>query len=270
MISPEISAVLFAGGKGNRMGELGKHTQKCLLPFEGKPILDHIIDKIVNAFGSARIIICVGYKSEDVIEHYKNTQNSNLHLEFVLHKPGDELKKAFLTTEDLVKKGEPILVGPGNIIARSDLYLSIMTLLIREKATAILSLSDNKKEATTHDVVEIKTIGKLPNSWEYGLVHKIKFPPPKILTNRQLTDLTIYAMNYQIYKIMKTGFSPDQFYISPGIAEILRETGTLPEFMGIKYPDCWLHFEKPSDLTTSREWYNKNEIIELIKEKNRT
>lgn len=102
MISPEISAVLFAGGKGYRMGELGKHTQKCLLPFEGKPIL----------------------------------------------------------------------VGPGNVIVRSDLYLSIMTLLTSEKATTILSLSDNKKEATTHNTVEIKTIGKLPNSWEYGLVHK--------------------------------------------------------------------------------------------------
>lgn len=76
-------------------------------------------------------------------------------------------------------------------------------------------------------------------------------------------------MSYQMYEIMKTRFSSNQLYISPGIAEILKETGILPEFMGIKYPDCWLHFEKPSDLTTSREWYSKDEILELMKEKDR-
>ena len=64
----EVDAVILAGGRGSRMGELTDSTQKCLLPFKEKPILIHILDTIKNAFGSANVVIATGYNGDKIRE----------------------------------------------------------------------------------------------------------------------------------------------------------------------------------------------------------
>jgi UDP-N-acetylglucosamine diphosphorylase / glucose-1-phosphate thymidylyltransferase / UDP-N-acetylgalactosamine diphosphorylase / glucosamine-1-phosphate N-acetyltransferase / galactosamine-1-phosphate N-acetyltransferase len=39
-----MKAVILAAGKGTRMGDLTQSLPKPMLPVEGKPILEHIID----------------------------------------------------------------------------------------------------------------------------------------------------------------------------------------------------------------------------------
>lgn len=46
------------------MGEITKDRQKCLLPIDGKPILIHVIENLLEAFGSVDIKIAVGFKQE--------------------------------------------------------------------------------------------------------------------------------------------------------------------------------------------------------------
>ena len=39
------TALILAGGKGNRMGSLGKIKPKCLLNVNNKPIINYIINE---------------------------------------------------------------------------------------------------------------------------------------------------------------------------------------------------------------------------------
>lgn len=75
--------VVFAGGKGERMGDITRNRQKCLLPFEGEPILGHILKSIESAFGSAVVTVCVSYLANEVIDYVEKNKGKNIETKYV-------------------------------------------------------------------------------------------------------------------------------------------------------------------------------------------
>ncbi len=72
MVSPkEIQAVILAGGKGKRLGVLGKNTPKALIKINGKVFLDILIAQLKKN-GVENFLILSGYKKEKIISHFKN------------------------------------------------------------------------------------------------------------------------------------------------------------------------------------------------------
>lgn len=65
-MTKEQEVIILAGGQGSRLGELGRETQKCLLPIDGMPMLGHILDSLIDAFGSIDLKVAVSYKSDQV------------------------------------------------------------------------------------------------------------------------------------------------------------------------------------------------------------
>ena len=50
MNSEDIKYVIIqAGGKGIRMGRYAENKPKCLVSYEGKPVIFHIFDYLVNS-----------------------------------------------------------------------------------------------------------------------------------------------------------------------------------------------------------------------------
>lgn len=107
----EVDAVILAGGRGSRMNELTNSTQKCLLPFKGKPILLHILDTINDAFGSANVVIATGYKGEQIKElvgdRYGNTVVNYVHSSDLL-----ETRRRLLLAKDMLNGS--FLISPGD------------------------------------------------------------------------------------------------------------------------------------------------------------
>jgi glucose-1-phosphate adenylyltransferase len=69
----KVMALILAGGRGTRMGLLGYHRPKSLLPFAGQTrIIDFTINNCLLS-GINNIAILVDYKREQVIEHLKQT-----------------------------------------------------------------------------------------------------------------------------------------------------------------------------------------------------
>ena len=64
----ENIAVVMAGGKGTRLGELTRHLPKPMIKVAGRPILERIIHQLVGA-GVTEIYLAVNYLAE-VIEDY--------------------------------------------------------------------------------------------------------------------------------------------------------------------------------------------------------
>lgn len=62
-----MKVMLLAAGRGERMGPLTDHTPKPLLPLAGKPLLQHHIERLVEA-GFSEIIINTAYLGEQIAD----------------------------------------------------------------------------------------------------------------------------------------------------------------------------------------------------------
>lgn len=64
-----VDLVVLCGGLGTRIASVSKTTPKCLLPVDGSPALELILDHWVSAKNIDRIILCVGHLG-DLVERY--------------------------------------------------------------------------------------------------------------------------------------------------------------------------------------------------------
>lgn len=64
-----IQIVIMAGGRGKRMNA---NVPKVLVPFNGKPLVEHIIDACSNSGISTKPILVVGYGREQVMDYFKD------------------------------------------------------------------------------------------------------------------------------------------------------------------------------------------------------
>ncbi len=80
-------AVIMAGGKGERLGVLTKNTPKPMLLLSGKPVLEHIIDRMRLA-GIKQFIFCVNYLSEQIENYFGDGSKKDCTIDYVHeHKP---------------------------------------------------------------------------------------------------------------------------------------------------------------------------------------
>jgi D-glycero-alpha-D-manno-heptose 1-phosphate guanylyltransferase len=106
-----MEAIILAGGLGTRLREVIEDLPKPMAPVRGKPFLYYVLDWIKN-YDVERVVLSVGYKSQTIIDYFKNTFSS-LTIEYVNEeKPlgtGGAIKYALRKTSD-----ENILVINGD------------------------------------------------------------------------------------------------------------------------------------------------------------
>ena len=66
-----LKALLLAGGRGKRLNEYTHEINKCMMNFNGKPLIEHSLENALQ-LNVAEIVIVVGYLGEQIINHYGN------------------------------------------------------------------------------------------------------------------------------------------------------------------------------------------------------
>ena len=69
-----LTAVLMAGGKGERLRPLTASVPKPLLEVAGKAIIDYNVDAL-ESYGVKKLFVTVNYLGEKIREHFKNRNN---------------------------------------------------------------------------------------------------------------------------------------------------------------------------------------------------
>jgi len=64
-----MEAIVLAGGKGARLGELSRETPKPMLPVGDKPFLEYILDYLYQE-GVTHIVLSVGYLARKIIGYF--------------------------------------------------------------------------------------------------------------------------------------------------------------------------------------------------------
>ena len=115
-----MKAVILAAGKGTRMGDLTQEIPKPMLPVQGKPILEHIVDGLVTC-GIRQICVITGWRAEAIEDHFGNGQSRGARIDYVRQAVQDgtgkapELAKSFVDRDDF-------LLTYGDILVRPDTY----------------------------------------------------------------------------------------------------------------------------------------------------
>lgn len=77
-----LTAVIMAGGFGNRLRPLTQNTPKPMLKIGDIPILEINIKRLIQ-FGIRDIILCVNYLKEQIIDHFGNGEKWNCNITYI-------------------------------------------------------------------------------------------------------------------------------------------------------------------------------------------
>lgn len=109
------SAFVLAAGLGTRMRPLTDHVPKPLVPLAGRPLLDHVLDRIADA-GIGDVVVNVHYKAEQIEAHLasraERTPNSRISI-------SDE-RALLLDTGGGALQALPLLGDAPFLVANSD------------------------------------------------------------------------------------------------------------------------------------------------------
>ncbi|MEW5759376.1 MAG: nucleotidyltransferase family protein [Candidatus Thermoplasmatota archaeon] len=70
-----MKALILAGGRGKRLGEVTNSMNKCMLVLGGSPIIEYNINRATDIEDIKEIIIVVGHRAEDIINRYGTNYN---------------------------------------------------------------------------------------------------------------------------------------------------------------------------------------------------
>ncbi len=223
-----MKAMIFAAGLGTRLKPLTDTVPKALIPIDGKPLLEHVINKLKQA-EITEIIVNVHHHPDQIIDFLKKKNHFDIRIEIsdereMLLDTGGGIKKAASFFDD----GKPFLIHNVDIISNLDirtLYakhlqdetrLTTLTVSYRDTSRYLLFSKENQ----LHGWVNIKTGETKPKAMiNTDMFQKFAFAgiqvvSPKIFElmekeSNKFSIVDFYLRNCDNHKIV--GFVPENF-----------------------------------------------------------
>lgn len=119
-----MKAVILAAGKGTRMKELTNELPKPMLPVQGKPILEHILEGL-RSVGIREFCIVTGWRKEVIEGHFTDGSPWGVRIQYAEQKVQDGTGKAPELAKDFVGR-EPFLLTYGDILVKPETYAQML------------------------------------------------------------------------------------------------------------------------------------------------
>src|SRR3989344_2260136 len=112
-----MKAVIFAGGRGSRLGELTKFRPKPLVEVSGRPILEHLIINAAEA-GIKEYFINVGYLDPMIQEYFGNGSGFDVNIAY-FESAGKGPEQSLFTAREYLGEGTFCCFCGDNILLSS-------------------------------------------------------------------------------------------------------------------------------------------------------
>lgn len=208
MLGKELDVAILAGGRGSRMGGLTKEQQKCLLVVDGKPVLTHIFDNIIAAFGSANVVLALGYRAEDIKNSY-GSRYRNLNLQYVADPQPLETKRRLLLAKDRLSTSFLFLAG--DVICHHEQLLKVVEaqkVVQPYSHYGTISGANDHQPALSHALI----------STYNGRVTQLNFPPPASWGSGELREMHVACYTQNFMALLEAA-PEDMLYISKIISQ---------------------------------------------------
>lgn len=185
-----MKAIILCAGYGTRMEPYTHTYQKTMIPLHGKPLLEYIIDGVKYA-GFTEFILVVGYKKEQIIEHFGDGSKKNITIEYVEQKKLNGTGGAVLLCEDLINENHFFLTW-GDILVPYRIYKKVYDAFKTEHEEFIMTTN------------YLENIGKGCAIYCKGnyCVQMIEKPDPEE-QNVHLSNCGIFILSTKIFEELK-------------------------------------------------------------------
>jgi UDP-N-acetylglucosamine diphosphorylase / glucose-1-phosphate thymidylyltransferase / UDP-N-acetylgalactosamine diphosphorylase / glucosamine-1-phosphate N-acetyltransferase / galactosamine-1-phosphate N-acetyltransferase len=180
-------AVILAAGKGTRMGSITQQTPKPMLPIHGKPMLEHILERLTAA-GVERFFVVVGYRGE-LIENY--FRDGPLRIEFRRQEPVNGTGAAARLAREFARD-QPFLLTYSDILCDSGEYVRCVDTLQQHPdaaaVVAVKAVSDPWQGAAVYE--------------KHGRIRRIVEKPPKGSSTTHWNSAGFYAFRPVLFDFL--------------------------------------------------------------------
>ena len=182
----DMDVVVLAGGLGKRLKAKTGETPKVMAAVNGIPFLDLLL-KNLSAQGFKRVILCTGYKAQEIESHYRASK-LNLHIEFSREEKPLGTGGAFKLARNKVQS--PVFLG-----LNGDCFCSVSFrdfVLFHQQKKALASLVLNKvEEKSDFGSVVLDPKGQI-----------VSFQEKANLASSPFVSVGIYCFQKEIFDLM--------------------------------------------------------------------
>lgn len=216
-------AILMAGGRGSRLSPLTDNCPKPLIPINGKPILEIILEQCINS-GIKNFYISVHYLAEKIINHFGDGSKWNVNINYLREENPLGTAGGLKLLPDLIK--EPIIVINGDVLTRAN-FRDILHYHFINSAEITICARDHIL-SSPYGVIEVE-----------GITYKSMKEKPSF---RHLVNAGIYVLNPSVIDLIKK----NKYFDMPDLIELKKKR----EDRIIVYPihEYWLDIGKPEAL----------------------
>ncbi len=216
-----LTAVVMAGGAGTRLRPLTDDKPKPMLPLGGRPLLEHIVDRLRMA-GIRRLNITRHYKGDLIEDYFGDGRDFGVEIRYVDEKTPLGTAGALSLME---ASDEPLLVINGDIVTNVDLRAMLdfhrehradMTVAVRQEAFTI------PYGVVEMDGVELVGISEKP-------------------TDRHMINAGIYLLSAGVCRQVPVGRHYDMTDL---IQDLIQKKLTI---IGFPIQEYWIDIGQPED-----------------------
>ena len=223
-------ALLMAGGKGTRLRPITNDCPKPLLPINGKPILEIILEQCINS-GIRNFYISVHYLAEKIINYFGDGSKWNVNIEYLKENIPLGTAGALKLLPTNLKNS--IIVINGDVLTKTN-FREILKYHSNNNADITICAREHKL-SSPYGVIEVQ-----------GIKFKSIIEKPSF---SQLVNAGIYAVNPNVIKMIK----PDEYLDMPELINLNQKR----KKNIIVYPvhEYWIDIGKPESLNKADcEW----------------
>ncbi|HVX67565.1 MAG TPA: nucleotidyltransferase family protein [Bryobacteraceae bacterium] len=238
MTAPAIRrAVVLAAGRGTRMGEMTTAIPKPMLPVQGRPMLELVLERLAQS-GIEHFLLVVGYHREVIEEHFRSWP---VPIEFRVQNPVNGTGSAARLARDFTH-GEPFLLTFGDILCEPAAYQACARVIL-----------DNPQTAAVMAVKDVDDPWRGAAVYEQGgRITKVIEKPPKGTSTTRWNSAGLYAMRAAVFPYLERlrPSARNEFELTSIFEMMLAEKKEL-RISAIEGP--WRDVGRPEDLAAMNQ-----------------
>jgi len=195
-----MKALILAGGRGKRLGNLTNSTNKCMLELSGKPVIEYNLDRAAEMEAVNEIVIVVGHRAEDIINRY-GTSYKGKKIRYVIQWGQKGLVHAIECSKDAIGRDDFFLLLGDEVLVNSR-HKEMLETFMDENLFGIcgvMTQKDKSKISRTYTVLVD----------DNGRISRLIEKPKKALNDLQGTGHCIFKNEILSY-IERTPIHPER------------------------------------------------------------
>jgi mannose-1-phosphate guanylyltransferase len=199
-----MKTLILAGGLGTRLQAIVADRPKPMAEVKGKPFLEYQIAAL-RAQGFAEIVLCVGYRAEQIQEYFGDGRRWDVHIEYAV-------EKELLGTAGAIRNAAPLITGTF-LVWNGDSYLEL-------DLAALVHFHRQRRSSDSRTLGSIATV-RVEDATAYGTLELDK--EGRILAFREKSHAGAGYINGGVYVL-----EPDILAFIPAGRPVSLERETFP------------------------------------------